>query len=193
LLDVLADFEDWEYLVHLHTKKSRDHFSSRGAKWNDALWAELGNPETAITAVEILHQHADQGLAYPDVTAFVSPLNFHWNENTEIARGILGQIGHELPEGPIAFPAGGMFAVKKAAILPLLSLGLKSTDMPPEPVGNDGTILHALERLIGVVPTLTGYKHIVIRGGRFYSDTSYTAGPRWLSRQPRATGSGGTR
>lgn len=186
LLDVLSEHRDWEYLVHLHTKKSEQDIFGRGSKWNSALWSELGNPETAIDAVEILHHHAEYGVAYPDVSAFVSPLNFNWNRNAEAASELLAKLGFNLPEGPIAFPAGGMFAVKKGAILPLLALGLKSTDTPLEPVGVDGTMLHALERLIGVVPTLSGYKHLVIRGGRFYSDTSYTAGPRWLSRQPRA-------
>lgn len=180
LLDVLTEYKEWEYLVHLHTKKSMQDFIGRGDQWNAALWSELGNPETAINAVEILHQHSKYGVAYPDVSAFVTPMNFQWNHNAKHANELLEQIGLKLPEGPIAFPAGGMFAIKRAAILPLVTLGLASKDMPLEPIAVDGTILHAIERLIGVVPSLTGYEHVVIRGGRFFSDTSYTAGAKSL-------------
>lgn len=178
LLDALSELEDWEYLVHLHTKRSVDAPGAFGKRWNSALWQELGSPERAMKAVNMLHQNPRVGIVYPDVSHVVSWLNFNWNENEVPARKLLESMSLTFPKGPVAFPAGGMFAVKKAAILPLLALNLRSSDMPDEPIPVDGTILHALERLVGVVPTIGGYDHLVMRQGEFYADTSYIYGPK---------------
>jgi lipopolysaccharide biosynthesis protein len=46
------------------------------------------------------------------------------------------------------FPLGNMFWARPAALRPLLTLGLEWNDWPLEPADYDGTIMHALERLL---------------------------------------------
>jgi lipopolysaccharide biosynthesis protein len=46
------------------------------------------------------------------------------------------------------FPAGSFFWCRPRAMQPLLSLGLDWTDYPEEPLSHDGTILHAIERML---------------------------------------------
>lgn len=58
----------------------------------------------------------------------------------------------------IDFPAGSMFWARSQALLPLFDLGLGWDDYPEEPVPHDGTILHALERLVPVVVESRGFR-----------------------------------
>jgi lipopolysaccharide biosynthesis protein len=58
-------------------------------------------------------------------------------------------MGIEPPLPPFfEFPVGSMFWARPCALSPLLDLKLDWDDYPEEPIPDDGTILHALERLI---------------------------------------------
>ena len=57
---------------------------------------------------------------------------------------------HRCPPA-IDFPVGTMFWARPEALAPLLRLGLNLDDYPDEPLPVDGTILHALERLLPLV------------------------------------------
>jgi lipopolysaccharide biosynthesis protein len=61
------------------------------------------------------------------------------------------------------FPVGTMFWARTAALKPLIDLNLKWEDYPEEPVAIDGTILHAMERIFGILPGLAGYRTVVTR------------------------------
>jgi lipopolysaccharide biosynthesis protein len=52
-----------------------------------------------------------------------------------------------------------MFWVKPEAIRPLIELKLQHQDYPKEPVPDDGTILHAIERIIPTIVQHQGYKY----------------------------------
>ena len=51
--------------------------------------------------------------------------------------------------------------MRPAAFKPLLDLNLQWDDYPEEPLHVDGTMLHALERLFGVIPEHSGYRTIL--------------------------------
>jgi lipopolysaccharide biosynthesis protein len=54
------------------------------------------------------------------------------------------------------FPVGSMFWARVPALSALLGLGLRWEDYPEEPVPYDGTILHAIERMLPIVATASG-------------------------------------
>ena len=56
------------------------------------------------------------------------------------------------------FPIGTMFWARSAALKPLFDLKLARDDYPPEPIPYDGTILHAIERLLPFVAQHAGYR-----------------------------------
>ena len=47
--------------------------------------------------------------------------------------------------------------MRPPALAPLFDLGLQWSDYPPEPVPIDGTMLHAIERLLPVICTNQGF------------------------------------
>ena len=56
------------------------------------------------------------------------------------------------------FPVGTMYWAKQNALSSLYDLDFSWSDYPTEPIGYDGSILHAIERLIPIVNTNSGYK-----------------------------------
>jgi lipopolysaccharide biosynthesis protein len=62
-----------------------------------------------------------------------------------------------LPDQFFSFPVGTMFWARSAALESLFSLGLDWDDYPPEPLPIDGSMLHALERLLPSIVEHAGY------------------------------------
>src|SRR5205807_1095004 len=87
------------------------------------------------------------GLVFPE-----DPHLADWDDNLPIAEPLAQRMGMQTPLAPFFdFPVGTMFWARPTALVPLLELGLKWDDYPEEPVPDDGTILHALERLLPFV------------------------------------------
>jgi lipopolysaccharide biosynthesis protein len=91
-----------------------------------------------------------------------------WDENLEIAQKLATRMGLRAAL-PASFecPVGTMFWARPAALAPLLRLGLTWDDYPPEPLPIDGTMLHALERLIPLVAEDAGYRYATTYLPRF--------------------------
>jgi lipopolysaccharide biosynthesis protein len=92
------------------------------------------------------------GVVFPS-----DPHLLNWSRNRSLAEGLAARMG----VGPLPtyfdFPVGTMFWMRAEALRPFVNLRLTLEDYPSEPVAYDGTILHALERLFGIVPVLQGY------------------------------------
>ena len=104
-------------------------------------------------ALHRMQTHEKIGLIYPDDPNLVG-----WTRNMRVAEGVAQRMGHSNLPRAINFPIGTMFWMRAAALKPFIDLGLDWSDYPSEPLPEDGTILHALERLFGVVPVLDGWE-----------------------------------
>lgn len=67
-------------------------------------------------------------------------------------------INFTLDSNNLIFPAGSMFWYKPDALKSLFLLNLTHDDFPKEPISESGTIMHAIERLFGIVAEYNGYK-----------------------------------
>ena len=82
-----------------------------------------------------------------------------WDANLEMATDLAKTMGIHEPLPPFFdFPIGTMFWARPEALKPLLELRLGWNDYPDEPVPIDGTILHALERLLPFAARAAGYR-----------------------------------
>lgn len=96
------------------------------------------------------------GIVFPD-----DPNVLSWTENKGAAENIAARMGiNRLPD-QFSFPIGSMFWMRTASLKDFVQLNLQWSDYPAEPVPYDGTMLHALERLFGVIPPLKGKKAVV--------------------------------
>jgi lipopolysaccharide biosynthesis protein len=59
------------------------------------------------------------------------------------------------------FPMGTMFWARSSAIRSLIVLNLSWEDYPAEPLPYDGTMLHAIERLLPFIVDAAHYRSVV--------------------------------
>ena len=111
--------------------------------------------------VNELHEKKSTGLIFPD-----DPHCPTWDNNYFIAKNLLNSINIKSMPDEFNFPIGTMFWAKSGALTPLYDLKLKWSDYPGEPIDNDGTILHAIERILPMVAESQGYNYALtnIRG-----------------------------
>jgi len=151
----------YDVVGHVHTKHSlalgNREFVRR---WREYLLANLVSGEHNSADAILAHFAEDPqlGIVYPD-----DPHLLDWGWNRDFAAALARRMGIEsLPDVPPSFPVGTMFWARPAALAPLFDLGLDWGDYPPEPLPYDGSILHAIERLLPIVVAHTGYRRAVV-------------------------------
>lgn len=152
-------------VLHLHGKKSPH--SGRLNDWlAHILDCLLGSREDVNRILSLFRQIPELGLVTP--VAFRSVIGAaHWGANRDIARELAFRMGMQdaLPDDDrLQFPVGSMFWGRVAAIRPLLDLKLQPGHFPPEAGQVDGTLAHAVERMLGVVCTRTGHRILPVTG-----------------------------
>lgn len=154
-------FSDYEVVGHLHTKKSEDHRQMEGVKgWFEFCVGNLlgtkSSPGMLDHTLSAFASNQKLGIVYPD-----DPHIIGWSANYKHAVELVG--GEHLPDESemFDFPIGSFFLVRPRALEPLLKLELRDENYPVEPIPYDGTTLHALERLIGIVPRQAGFETAV--------------------------------
>lgn len=143
----------YDYVGHIHTKKTADlRDFAVGKLWFEFLLENLLGGNSGAMADRILTQMKSDtsvGLVFPDEPNIVG-----WGANKGYAEALSPRLSLEkLPEFFI-FPVGSMFWARTSALTPLINLRLDWEDYPKEPILYDGTILHAIERLLPLsIPT----------------------------------------
>ncbi|MEX3954862.1 rhamnan synthesis F family protein [Trinickia sp. EG282A] len=149
--------QQYDIVGHFHTKKSVhvDPNSRLVADWvNHLMETLLGGEHCAGRS--IVSAFADDpglGLVFAD-----DPHLIGWDLNLPFAEPMGERLGlSALPNQFFPFPVGTMFWARPAALKPLFELGLAWEDYPVEPLPIDGSMLHALERLLPSIVEQTGY------------------------------------
>lgn len=155
LTGILPEIDpDYDIVGHLHGKRSPH--SSVGDPWREFMWEHLLGSRHSMGDLIAGRFAADArlGLVFAD-----DPHLPDWDGNLDVASRLVRQMGFEATLPPyIDFPVGSMFWARVAALRPLTKLRLAWEDYPDEPVPNDGSLLHALERLVPFVVAKAGYR-----------------------------------
>jgi glycosyltransferase involved in cell wall biosynthesis len=156
----------YDIIGHLHTKKST-HVADRpfAEAWNTFLLENLLGGSRAGRMLDVIVSEmmsdSEIGIVYPDDPHVVS-----WTKNRKIANELSDKMGiSNLPE-QFNFPVGSMFWARSAVVRKFVDLNLGWDDYPLERVPIDGTLIHAIERMFGVVPMAIGLTSAVtnVRG-----------------------------
>jgi glycosyltransferase involved in cell wall biosynthesis len=146
---------------HVHGKQSVSSEETMGGPWRDFMWENLIGGQYPIVdlAAAVFGSDPDLGLLMAEDPHLVG-----WDSNRENAEGLARRMGilDPLPEF-FDFPLGSMFWSRPAALRPLLDLGLTWNDYPDEPVAYDGTLLHALERILPFAASAEGLTMASVR------------------------------
>mgnify|MGYP002401096959 CR=1 FL=1 len=147
----------YDIVGHLHGKRSLFTDPIIGETWREFLWEHLlGDIYPMMDIVlEYMSKHEDIGLVFAE-EAHLSD----WDQNRDRATDLARRIDIKMPLPPyFDFPVGTMFWARPAALAPLFELGLKCEDYPVEPIAIDGTILHAIERLLPLIARRAGFRY----------------------------------
>ncbi|WP_162799009.1 rhamnan synthesis F family protein [Paracoccus indicus] len=143
--------DDHDIVLHLHGKRSVH--SDRLDDWlTHNLDCLLPRRDEINRILSMFDDIAQLGIVAPVIFRNVIGAA-HWGDNFDIAREVAHRmgLGDALPDDTrLRFPAGSMFWARVDAIRPLLDLGLTPDHFPPELGQVDGTLAHAIERMIGV-------------------------------------------
>ncbi|KAA2212006.1 rhamnan synthesis F family protein [Teichococcus oryzae] len=145
----------YDVFGHVHGKKTLVVGGGIGDAWRNFLWENLigGQHPMLDLAAAAFVQDSGLGLLMAEDPHLVG-----WDKNRDFAEDLARRMDIPLPlDDFFDFPIGTMFWARPAALRPLLDLGLGWDDYPEEPVPYDGTILHALERLMPFVIRRTGH------------------------------------
>lgn len=155
----LADTHmQYEYVLHLHTKRS-PHSRSLESWGQDSLGSLAGSREIIKRVFSAFADDDRLGLIYPDPPQLLHPA-MTWVRNLRLAEMLSAKLRFlTLPHGTdLDFPVGSMFWVRPPAIAPILTAKLPEGVFPAEDAQEDGTLAHAFERVLGVVCQNNGWK-----------------------------------
>lgn len=151
---------NYDIVGHVHTKKTADVADlAMVDRWRALLVENMLGSKSAMVDL-IVGRMADDpniGLVFPDDPNFVG-----WGNNKKLAEMICPRLGLSgpLPEH-FVFPVGNMFWARVEALRPLLDLGLDWSEYPAEPLPYDGSMLHAIERLLPFIAEKRGYRCVL--------------------------------
>lgn len=130
-----------ELWCHLHQKKSVNT-TDAGDIWRRFLMRILlGDAQRISSAVTTLAQDG-VGLVAPFDPYFIS-----WNESRHLLPKFVDRLPGPMPENPLLFPVGNMFWVRRQVVEAMNDLFGPDYPWPNEPIANDGTEYHLIERL----------------------------------------------
>jgi lipopolysaccharide biosynthesis protein/tetratricopeptide (TPR) repeat protein len=149
----------WErrfrYVLKLHTKKSTHR--GDGGQWLQEFLGALADGRRLSAIIATLEHAPDIGLVGP--ASQVLPMNTYWGSNAARVQALARRLGvDDLDFRNRLFIAGTMFLARLEALEPLMALSLTSADFEIEEGQVDGTLAHALERLISVAADVAGFE-----------------------------------
>ena len=142
----------YDYIAHIHSKKSL-YTGAEQQSWRNYLFdALLGNPKLLRKIFKAFDENKRLGLVYPQPPPNMPYIAFTWLSNEAVGKFLLHKINVAPPKtNYFDFPLGTMFWARSKALKKFFKLGLAFEDFPPERKQNDGTIAHAFERSVALV------------------------------------------
>lgn len=142
----------YEFIAHIHTKKSL-YTGCEQVEWRDYLLDQLlGNKANIMKIFWEFKNHSRLGLIYPRPSMNIPYVAFTWLSNKNIGLSLLRKLGIGFPRTTyFDYSAGTMFWARTTAIKKLYSGVLQLDDFPLEKGQTDGTVAHAIERIMCMV------------------------------------------
>lgn len=148
--------KEYKIVGHIHTKKSPH--AAVLSNWLSDILDLLFGPKNSDgrEVVQIINLlTAGAKVVYPEGSLSIPSDRTGWADNyVEAAKILRRYTDYNIEDFPaVEFPQGMMFWARTECISDFLALPLTFEDFPEEPIPADGTIAHALERIILLVTT----------------------------------------
>ncbi|WP_096788029.1 rhamnan synthesis F family protein [Rhodobacter sp. CZR27] len=145
-----------EIWCHLHQKKSFATTDS-GDVWRQFLLRILLGDEAGISDAVLRIAETGTGLVAP-----FDPYHIPWNASRALLPKVEPRLPGPLPDNPLLFPVGNMFWVRRQVVEAMNALFGPGYPWPNEPIANDGTEFHLVERLWPAITTASGLDSVFV-------------------------------
>lgn len=163
-------YERYEYVLHLHGKRS--HHATVLAPWRQFMLESLvGDGSSACSILAVMDAQPRVGLI---AAQHFEPLRhwLNWGNNFDKSEALARRMGFSInASDPLDFPSGSMFWARSKALAPLLALDLKIEEFDVEGGQKDATLAHAIERLVFFACEHAGYDWLKVARPEFYGST----------------------
>lgn len=171
----------YDYIGFVHDKHS-GHISPATAGegfFKKCMQNMVYSQEYIYNVLDTFEQNPKLGLLSPPKPnhgSFANGIGQEWGNNYELVIDLANMLGLTVPiskELPPIAPLGDYFWFRAKALDPLFKKKWSYSDLPEEPVGLDGTLLHAIERIYPFVAQQAGYYSGYVMSNSF-SKIEYT-------------------
>lgn len=148
--------KNYDYLYHIHSKKSLRTGQDNSEWRHHLLNAILGSKEQIMYCFELMENHNVSQIfadTYKDIPLWANT----WLGEIPLARNLYRNSGAKISDSYLSFSAGSMFVVKTKAIDFLMKRRWSWDDFEEEKGQDRGTVAYAFER--GITNLLTGLCH----------------------------------
>ncbi len=150
-------FENYDLICCMHDKKSPSADTLFGMHYqNHCFENTLATKEYVQNIISLFSNNNHLGMLCPP--PFFMVFKNKLGNNLEQLQILYETLNLSVPfdDSPNA-PFGSMFWIRKEAIKPLFRKDWKYEDFPEEPLPNDGTISHAIERIYPAIAQEAGF------------------------------------
>lgn len=155
---------EYDYICFIHDKKSHGGSPiTSGKTWMYELWdCLLKSKEYIYNILSTMEADDSLGLVVPPEpfhSEAIGGIGWTWAKNYDTTVDLAKKLGVKAPFDPDKHPValGTAFWCKREAMAALFEREFRYEDFPDEPMPIDGTVCHALERILGYVAQHEGY------------------------------------
>lgn len=165
LVESAEYLQNYDLVCHTHDKKaSQVRPGSIGLSFSYRCFENILKSKIFVeNIIETFEENERLGVLMPPPPnhgPYYFTLGMGWSENYEATKKLMQRLGLRTKiskqKDPVA-PLGSAFWVRPKAVAKLFDYGWKYEDFPPEPLPGDGTVLHAIERIYGILVQDAGY------------------------------------
>ena len=157
-------YKNYDYIIHLHTKKS--FHSNKGDKWRKYLYKHILGKKNHLEKI-LLCAEDNKDFGFISPAPFMKVIksyydNIHNDEYNKMIDELLDRLNINIDRATIKeqkFPSGNMFIAKTDAIRQLLEYPFTSKDFPDELGQVNGTLQHIIEFFWIYIVTFNGYQY----------------------------------
>lgn len=156
------DLSDYDYVCHIHTKKSVRTGSEQDGWRKHLMDSVLGSEYVIKNIFYIFEKMNNIGMIYPETYKDMPYWAHSYLQNRDNCYKLCKIFGITMPEEYFDYSVGSFFWTRKNALKKLFDMNLSYKDFGKEEGKNDGTFAHAIERMLPYAVLSSGYKYLVI-------------------------------